>query len=249
VVGAATIAPVGAYVSSLRVSAERCTISRQRPLYRERRSQPRQNATVASNSAAMSAPEYGIGISPGSTRSSTKVAVCPARRVMRARTSQPSTISSGRRVERLSPSSGARNRAPCGVSATSWLAPPVVEARGYVDNEVHLPTDCEDLANHAVVVHRLAGMRWGHEVLHLPTPSGVKKRVMRIGVWDVKLLERQPSQSGEMRNRPPWSASRMAAKTLGESNRGQQYQSIVPSVPTSATVCRSPIRPCSAIGR
>jgi hypothetical protein len=126
---------------------------------------------------------------------------------------------------------------------------PVVEARGYVDNEVHLPTDCEDLANHAVVVHRLAGMRWGHEVLHLPTPSGVKKRVMRIGVWDVKLLERQPSQSGEMRNRPPWSASRMAAKTLGESNRGQQYQSIVPSVPTSATVCRSPIRPCSAIGR
>jgi hypothetical protein len=41
----------------------------------------------------------------------------------------------------------------------------------------------------------------------------------------------------------------LAAKTLGESKRGQQYQSIVPSVPTSATVCRSPIRPCSAIGR
>jgi hypothetical protein len=57
---------------------------------------------------------------------------------------------------------------------------PVVEARGYVDNEVHLPTDCEDLANHAVVVHRLAGLRWGHEVLPSPTPSGVKKRVMRI---------------------------------------------------------------------
>jgi hypothetical protein len=52
-----------------------------------------------------------------------------------------------------------------------------------------------------------------------------------------------------MRNRPPRSASRIAAKTLGESKRGQQYQSIVPSVPTSATVCRSPIRPCSAIGR
>jgi hypothetical protein len=32
VVGAATIAPVGAYVSSLGVSAERCTVSRQRPL-------------------------------------------------------------------------------------------------------------------------------------------------------------------------------------------------------------------------
>ena len=111
----------------------------------------------------MSASEYGIGISPGSTRSSTKVAVCPARRVMRARTSQPSTISSGRRVENLSPSSGARNRAPCGVSDLVARAP-VVEARGYVDNEVHLPTDCEDLANHAVVVHRLAGLRWGHAV-------------------------------------------------------------------------------------
>jgi hypothetical protein len=36
-------------------------------------------------------------------------------------------------------------------------------------------------------------------------------------------LEFQPSQSGAIRNRPPWSASRIAAKTLGESNRGQQY--------------------------
>jgi hypothetical protein len=35
-------------------------------------------------------------------------------------------------------------------------------------------------------------------------------------------LELQPSLSGEMRNRPPWSASRIAAKTLGESNCGQQ---------------------------
>src|SRR6266508_2974931 len=51
-----------------------------------------------------------------------------------------------------------------------------------------------------------------------------------------------------MRNRPPWSASRIAGKTLGESKRGQQYQSIVPSVPTSVTVCRSPIGPCSAMG-
>jgi hypothetical protein len=41
----------------------------------------------------------------------------------------------------------------------------------------------------------------------------------------------------------------MLAKTLGESNAGQQYQSIVPSVPISATVWRSPTMPCSAIGR
>ena len=41
----------------------------------------------------------------------------------------------------------------------------------------------------------------------------------------------------------------MDAKTLGESKDGQQYQSIVPSVAVRATVCRSPMIPCSAIGR
>src|SRR5690349_3931624 len=39
----------------------------------------------------------------------------------------------------------------------------------------------------------------------------------------------------------------MDANRLGESNLGQQNQSIVPSTATSAAVCRSPIRPCSAI--
>src|SRR5207245_1572596 len=37
--------------------------------------------------------------------------------------------------------------------------------------------------------------------------------------------------------------SRMAAKTLGESNRGAQYQSIEPSSPTRAAVCMSPMTP------
>src|SRR3954447_11204139 len=41
----------------------------------------------------------------------------------------------------------------------------------------------------------------------------------------------------------------MAPKTLGASNEGVQYQSMVPFVPTRATVCRSPTRPCSAMGR
>ena len=35
----------------------------------------------------------------------------------------------------------------------------------------------------------------------------------------------------------------------GASTWRTQYQSIVPSVPTSAAVCRSPITPCSAMGR
>src|SRR5919198_1006736 len=41
----------------------------------------------------------------------------------------------------------------------------------------------------------------------------------------------------------------MDAKTLGESNLGQQYQSIVPSLPARATVGRAPPLPRSAIGR
>ena len=61
------------------------------------------------------APPYEI-------RPFTNVAVSPARSSIRARTSPPSTISSGQRVERLSASSGERNSAPCGVRATSWRA-------------------------------------------------------------------------------------------------------------------------------
>ena len=40
---------------------------------------------------------------------------------------------------------------------------------------------------------------------------------------------------------PPRSASSKDANSAGESNLGMQHQSIVPSVATSATVCRSPI--------
>ena len=46
---------------------------------------------------------------------------------------------------------------------------------------------------------------------------------------------------------PALSSSSSAPNTLGESNRGQQNQSIEPSVLTSAAVCRSPISPCSEI--
>jgi quercetin dioxygenase-like cupin family protein len=37
------------------------------------------------------------------------------------------------------------------------------------------------------------------------------------------------------------------AKMLGESKRGQQNQSTVPSVLIKAAVCRLPMRPCSPI--
>jgi len=53
-----------------------------------------------------------------------------------------------------------------------------------------------------------------------------------------------PSRNTKRAGTPPSSRSRIVPNTLGASNAGQQYQSIVPS----ATVCRSPTRPCSAIG-
>lgn len=46
-----------------------------------------------------------------------------------------------------------------------------------------------------------------------------------------------------MAKRPPFSSSRMAAKTLGESRWGRHIQSMEPSDPTSAAVWRFPIMP------
>ena len=100
------------------------------------------------------------------------------------------------------------------------------------------------------------------------TPSASRKRVIRTLVsgkysclWSLRRSRSAPEtmrlsivaceltiSTGAMRKKPPRSASSRAAKTLGESKLGQQYQSIVPSTATNATVCRSPMTPCSAIG-
>jgi hypothetical protein len=48
---------------------------------------------------------------------------------------------------------------------------------------------------------------------------------------------------------PPRVASRIAAKTDGESKCGKQHQSIDPFNPTNAAVCRSPINAYDEIGR
>ncbi len=75
-------------------------------------------------------------------------------------------------------------------------------------------------------------------------------RVISTAVsWKYHCLRVTPSRaSGAIRKYPPRSRSSSAANTLGESNRGQQNQSMLPPVVTSAAVCRSPISPCSAIG-
>jgi hypothetical protein len=82
-----------------------------------------------------------------------------------------------------------------------------------------------------------------------PTPSGVMNRVTKMAVsGKYSWRTTTSSPSAAIRNRPPPSACSSDPNTLGESNRGQQNQSTLPSVVTSAAVCRSPISPCSAIG-
>jgi hypothetical protein len=77
-----------------------------------------------------------------------------------------------------------------------------------------------------------------------PTPSSVRNLVISIAVsGKYNCLDTYLSVAGAIRAYPPLSASSSDANTLGESNRGQQNQSTVPSVVTSAAVCRSPIRP------
>ena len=81
------------------------------------------------------------------------------------------------------------------------------------------------------------------------TPFGDRKRVMRTLVSGrYSCLQVASGSFGPMRKRPPRRSSRMRRRRSGESKRGQQYQSIVPSVATRATVCRSPMTPCSSIG-
>ena len=71
-------------------------------------------------------------------------------------------------------------------------------------------------------------------------------RVIRQADWGKYIcVVVQSSSLGAIRKYPPFRASRSEAKMLGESKRGAQKKSIVPSFVTSADVCRSPMRPWS----
>ena len=74
-----------------------------------------------------------------------------------------------------------------------------------------------------------------------PTPSSLRKRVTRTLLSGRYICLCCAADRLAMRNEPPFWSSRIAAKTLGESKCGMQHQSIDPSMPTRATVCRSPM--------
>src|SRR4051812_20061163 len=81
-----------------------------------------------------------------------------------------------------------------------------------------------------------------------PIPSSARKRVMRIAVSGrYSCLVVYVVPLGRTVQCPPRSGSSSAPNTDGESNLGEQNQSIDPSVETRAAVRRSPISPCSAM--
>src|SRR5262245_30891925 len=106
------MAPVGSYASSLSASAERCTVSRQRPVYVHFEIQRRQYSTVLLKSFNASGSDivrpqpapHGISLS-------TNTAVCPSCSVNSAQTPDPSRFRETDEANpRLSP--GAWNEAP-----------------------------------------------------------------------------------------------------------------------------------------
>ena len=100
-----------------------------------------------------------------------------------------------------------------------------------------------------IVIDYVAQEHATEELEHEVEALGDKKRVTRTAVSGRYIcLLTQSVSTGCSVKRPPFSWSSRDAKTLGESKRGQQNQSTVPSVVTSAAVWRSPISPCSAIG-
>jgi hypothetical protein len=115
VVGAATIAPLGSWVS-----AERCTVSRHRPAYVDCDSQLRQNCDVASNSADVSvSSQPSVGVSAcGSSTSSTNRARSPSSSVNSAVTS-PASTSSGTVAPNAMRTPGSSPR-PSHVRETPW---------------------------------------------------------------------------------------------------------------------------------
>jgi K+ transporter len=83
----------------------------------------------------------------------------------------------------------------------------------------------------------------GMKSITSPTPSGLTKRVTSTLLSGRYICLRWASWTLAILKKPPFFSSRIAAKMLGESKCGRQHQSIEPSMPTSATVCRSPTTP------
>ena len=122
--------------------------------------------------------EYGAGASPGLTRSSTKMAVSPGpgRRSARGRRRHRRSRAARREAE---PQLGrAEQRAVRG--ERDLVAGARSRSAGRRGRRNASARARDHPADHPVATRPLAGTRQGHEILHLPTPSGIRKRVTRM---------------------------------------------------------------------
>ena len=85
----------------------------------------------------------------------------------------------------------------------------------------------------------------GHEVDDFAHAVGREETCHQdVGIGPIDLLVGLlPARLGQIRKLPPFWSSRIAPKTLGESNCGKQNQSTEPFLPISVTVCRLPDNP------
>ena len=89
-----------------------------------------------------------------------------------------------------------------------------------------------------------------HEVLDLAQSlRGEKAGDRDVRVGQVELLRRRERAHGSDPVVPPAGAIEQRREQTRPVERAGQYQSIVPSTPTSAALCMSPTMPCSTIGR
>ena len=165
---------------------------------RSGRSQRRQNATVASNSAAIVGCRSTAPASRRARRARARsVAVSPAESATPAAdvAAVDDLDRATRRKAELQVGS-AEERAVRG-ELDLVAGPCVVETWGDVDDEAHLPADSDDSADDAVMVRRFARSRRGHEILHLThSVAHEEPSDEHIGVRKVELFGAPPVAVG-----------------------------------------------------
>ena len=229
---------VGSWVSIFRVSAERSTISRHRPGTSTARSSPRQNACVASKRASVSAAVDGHDLLVRRRAPPARTGPVAARRRSRSATTSPSSMRQvGRRGQPQPDAVALDEHAAVDRASSVGRAPGRSRAAARAASAGAVVRGRPARGGRCAAGARRRAPQHGHEVVHLDHALvGEEAGDQDVGVGQVELVG--PDAAVDRRRastHPPCSASRMRAKTLGESKRGAQNQSMLPSVPTRRT--------------
>ena len=120
----------------------------------------------------------------------------------------------------------------------------VIEGQRALHLEGHRSPDYFDAADDLATVNSFLGGADWHVVRHLTDPVGREEaRDQDIGVRPVELLGRYSFAHRSYLEASAFPIIQDGGEDAGESKRGRRSQSIEPSIPTKAVVCRSPISP------